>query len=341
MAFTLQALKTKAQKSIQRVVSGNRSRLIDGDIDIDFTYILDNVAAMGFPAEGLEGIYRNDLNEVAQFLTTRHAGTARVWNLSGRSYDYSKLGDIVIERGFPDHHPPPLGLLLQVVREMHEWVSASEANVAVVHCLAGKGRTGTVIAAYLMYTCQCSTAEEALTFFKDKRNEGVEAVGQARYLHYFQLCRKAPLSTYLPPDKTFRLSKLELLGVPNLEANTISLSIMTYNFELTPGKEGSGAIVNRVLLTSTDYCYQARASVCGGTLTIPCDLIVAGDLLVNCFHRSLPGLSNGLLFRTNFHTHFINEESQFFSLKKSELDVAEKNPHLLPDFEFRLTLTVE
>ena len=48
---------------------------------------------------------------------------------------------------------------------MHEFLQQDQQNVAAVHCKAGKGRTGTVIAAYLLYANEFDTSEEALTYF--------------------------------------------------------------------------------------------------------------------------------------------------------------------------------
>ena len=45
------------------------------------------------------------------------------------------------ECGFPDHHPPPLQVLIDIMNEMLEWIAKDDAhNVLVVHCLAGKVR---------------------------------------------------------------------------------------------------------------------------------------------------------------------------------------------------------
>ena len=34
---------------------------------------------------------------------------------------------------------------------MENWMKADERNVAVVHCLTGKGRTSTILAAFLCW----------------------------------------------------------------------------------------------------------------------------------------------------------------------------------------------
>jgi phosphatidylinositol-3,4,5-trisphosphate 3-phosphatase/dual-specificity protein phosphatase PTEN len=41
--------------------------------------------------------------------------------------------------------------------------------VAVIHCNAGKGRTGTLIACYLIYSGLTDNAEDAMTYYGYKR----------------------------------------------------------------------------------------------------------------------------------------------------------------------------
>lgn len=48
---------------------------------------------------------------------------------------------------------------------MDEFLAADDSNVVAVHCKAGKGRTGTVIASYFLYAAEFSTTEDALSYF--------------------------------------------------------------------------------------------------------------------------------------------------------------------------------
>ncbi|KAI9460796.1 hypothetical protein HD554DRAFT_2132406 [Boletus coccyginus] len=108
---------------------------------------------MGFPAVGVESIYRNHRADVQRFLSARHGSDFWVFNfcpLRENAYHESVFGGRVSRYPFPDHHVPPFFYLPLVTREIHAWLSGSDARVAVLHCKAGKGRSGTLACAYLL-----------------------------------------------------------------------------------------------------------------------------------------------------------------------------------------------
>lgn len=49
---------------------------------------------------------------------------------------------------------------------------ANVENVVVIHCLAGKGRTGTVICCYLLYSGRFNNVNDALNYYGKKRFHG-------------------------------------------------------------------------------------------------------------------------------------------------------------------------
>ena len=59
---------------------------------------------------------------------------------------------------------PVVVLIFQIINSMESWLSADPENVAVVHCLTGRGRTVTVLACFLAWVGEFETATEALSF---------------------------------------------------------------------------------------------------------------------------------------------------------------------------------
>ncbi len=88
-------------RKIRSVVSGKRQRFVEGNYDLDLTYITDKLIAMGFPAESFEGLYRNHIDEVASFLKQKHGPHFLIFNLSEKRDDYSKFNGQVLTYGFP------------------------------------------------------------------------------------------------------------------------------------------------------------------------------------------------------------------------------------------------
>ncbi|EJD05379.1 uncharacterized protein FOMMEDRAFT_152681 [Fomitiporia mediterranea MF3/22] len=140
---------------VRRIVSGNKARFKDKqlDMELDLIYLTDHIIVMGFPATGVEGLYRNRREDTKKFLDHRHGKNYWVFNfcpLRENSYPASFFEGRVSRYPFPDHHAPPLAIFPLFVREAREWLSASKDNVAVLHCKAGKGRSGTLACAYLL-----------------------------------------------------------------------------------------------------------------------------------------------------------------------------------------------
>ncbi|KAF5480238.1 hypothetical protein F2P56_001002 [Juglans regia] len=173
---------------VRNLVSKQRRRMLVAGYDLDMSYITDQVLAMSFPAERMRAVYRNPLWQVQSVLDMRHQGHYKIYNLCiEESYDPSHFHGRVDAYPFDDNHVPPLQMVKTFCESVHSWLSSDPENIAVIHCMAGKGRTGLMVCAYLVYIGM--SADEALQLYADRRttnNEGVSIPSQRRYVGYWE-----------------------------------------------------------------------------------------------------------------------------------------------------------
>ena len=173
---------------IRSIISKNKVRFIDRKYNLDLSYITPRIIAMAFPGNGFYGLIRNNIDDVSNFLKERHGENYLVVNLSGKKYDNTKFNNNVIEYKLVDHHAPSLSSLFEICKEVHNYLLADISNVVVVNCRAGKGRAGTVICCYLLYSGRFKNPDEAFTYYSLKRfykGEGITQPRQRRYVEYF------------------------------------------------------------------------------------------------------------------------------------------------------------
>jgi protein-tyrosine phosphatase len=211
----------KLVSSLRRLVSADRRRYVADGFDLDLTYVHDHVIAMSWPSSKAESLYRNKIDTVAAFLDMKHPDSYHVYNLcSERSYDESKFHNYCTRFYLDDHNPPELATMLTFGKTVDTFLAKDRVkNVAVIHCKGGKGRTGTMVCAYLMYGHIKRSAADALAHFGKIRTaetaksfQGVESPSQERYVHYFDSLLKSPSLT--PPARRVRLATMRLVNLP-------------------------------------------------------------------------------------------------------------------------------
>jgi protein-tyrosine phosphatase len=77
---------------------------------------------------------------------------------------------------FYDHQAPPFERLIAFCKDASEWLNKEDQNKVVVHCKAGKGRTGTVICALLLYMHSVQDANEAIAIYGRERTHNMRVV---------------------------------------------------------------------------------------------------------------------------------------------------------------------
>jgi len=161
---------------------------------------------MSYPGEGLKSFYRNSLKDVLKYFAKFHTLKVKVYNLCDDAFidtnrlEY-KIDDHYVKKYaldrnlvpiayFPmmDHNPAPLKLSFLLCLDALAFILQDTDNMLAIHCKAGKGRTGFVIAQYILFMEGSDTAYESVQKFNSRRTVDMKGLGipsQIRYVHYF------------------------------------------------------------------------------------------------------------------------------------------------------------
>lgn len=315
---------------------------------LDLAYVTENLISMAFPYDADKLLNNatieagNDIDVVSSFLRKRHSGHFMIWNISEEGYDYSKFDNQVLEYKFPGHPSPPLGLLFKICSSIESWLDADEENVAVIHCLTGKGRTAALMACVLTWIGEFNSPMEALQYVADRRSISVDHLtipSQRRYVQYFSNM----LDGVKPRSEPLLLRRIIMNSIPIFGTNSESegsLGCCPYiqlfkngNLIATaaPVPDANAVSADGESSGETDAAVppptnkphgkqkmQLRwISASEGSVSFTVDAPIQGDILLRCRHSAASG-ARVSCFRAAFHTGYV--PSGVLRLTKAQLD---------------------
>ena len=310
-ALNLSDKKKSSQSFLKSLVSQDKSRFCFDGYDLDLTYITPRIIAMGLPSTSLEALYRNNMTDVLNFFNERHHEHYKVYNLCEEK-NYAP--DIFYKQGyfpFQDHEAPPLNLIRPFCEDAKKFMDEDPKNVVAIHCLAGKGRTGTLISCFLLYLGMLDTAADCLKYYGMMRvdnGRGVTVPSQIRYVFYFEQI----LKNKIPHPITFkklRIRKIRLVTIPAV------------------GKI-SFVIENKVDNKNNVFDYNKKETLEENVGFVDLEVgdegfVVCGDVKILFYTFSMFG-GKEKLFKIWFNTNFVPKDD-VLEVKKDLIDKACKD----------------
>jgi len=177
----------------RKAVSGNKRRIRKGNFDLDMAYVAPRIIVHGFPATGLEHMYRNPRGEIKRYLDEFHKDNYKLYNFCceyGRGYDPSVFHGRVERYPFKDHNIPPLITMATFANSVKSWLDDDPSHVVSMHCKAGKGRAGLMSCIALIRTGVAQSAKEALEIYDRERvvnNKGLTVTSQRKMVIFYEL----------------------------------------------------------------------------------------------------------------------------------------------------------
>jgi protein-tyrosine phosphatase len=300
---------------LRRVVSGNNRRTQDEvtGIDLDLAYITDRIIAMGYPSTGIESMYRNRADQVSIVLEQHHAGHFKVYNLAEKGYADTTFAAPIAHFPFPDHHPPALSLLLNVLQSMHVWLAQDPLNVVACHCLAGHGRTGVVVCCLLLYEGIVATAQEAFDLFAQKRSQVGKGVAHPSQIRSVLYAEQHFLRTRDTPDLRYKFEATRAKLLRLIQITDVYPNQGSDRFQLVVFDGSREPLFNSSWVTPPDL-------VSGLSLKYTPCVVVSGDFTIKLFSgdRGSTKPAGKEVLRFCLNADFIDTEG--IMLQKADID---------------------
>ncbi|KAH3730757.1 cyclin-G-associated kinase-like [Dreissena polymorpha] len=327
------SLMKNVKDASAKVVETVSATMNKGELDI--SYITSRVAVMSFPAEGVESAIKNHIDDVRNFLESRHRGFYAVYNLSQRQYRNAKFENRVSECGWPVRKAPGLANLFAICKNMHLWLRQNPKNICVVHCLDGKSSSATVTGAFLVFCRLFDGPQQAVKMFSNKRCQPEMMPSQRRYIEYMsELVAEEP---FVPHTRPVILNSIIMTPVPlfNKMKNGCTPFVEVYIGE------------DRILTTSQEYDKMQGYSEVEVKITLPLNVSATGDITVIVYHaRSTFGgkiqgkITSMKMFQFQINSGFVKPDKKNIRFTQYDLDQLDTPDHYPDNFTVTLNTTV-
>ncbi|EDQ84897.1 uncharacterized protein MONBRDRAFT_29751 [Monosiga brevicollis MX1] len=187
---------------------------------VNSTWVTENLLAMSRPLQGAIDAYHLPKKFAEAGITMvlnlqepfEHSHCGAGVNRHGFSYSFESFqqqGVTVCNCAWVDFGSPPMERALDIVKIMASVIQ--EGGKIAVHCHAGRGRTGLIIAAYLIFHNDY-TAAKAIRLVRSQRPKTIQTRNQVKFLEEFDMYLHPRRAVYHHvPDETEQLTLREAL----------------------------------------------------------------------------------------------------------------------------------
>lgn len=163
--------------------------------DVEFSWIIKNKLAASSIPEGIEDLKRISRMGIKALLCLTEEHEIPFGSIEEYRSILNSLGIEFKHVPVKDYHAPSLDALIDCVKWIDDKIK--EDKSVLVHCHGGLGRTGTVIASYLIYS-NGFDAEEAIEYLRRIRPGSVSTFQQEIAVFLFKEYLKNSISVDKP-----------------------------------------------------------------------------------------------------------------------------------------------